>query len=193
MSVLLAGAAQIWVGMPRLPKSQFRAGNIGKPFRFVSFEGLGAKCRNAAIMPGTGGWMQGHRTGRAILFGLLLCSAFAVREGSAQPSAETIARGMALTAAGDCASCDPLDPAKPFAGGKRIDTPFGGIYSPNLTPDRDTGIGGGGGDDFFFAPRFCVAPTRSRAYPPLPHPNFTKITRPAILSIPAHLATPTPR
>ena len=64
--------------------------------------------------------MQGHRTGRAILFCLLLCSAFAVRKGSAEPSAETIARGMALTVAGDCASCHTLDPAKPFAGGKRI-------------------------------------------------------------------------
>ena len=43
--------------------------------------------------------------------------------------------------AGDCASCHTADPAKPFAGGKRIDTPFGGIYSPNLTPDRETGLG----------------------------------------------------
>src|SRR5207247_3056777 len=135
MSVLLAGAPQCSAGTPGRPKSQFSAGNIGKPFRFVSFEGLGAKCRNAAIMPGMGGWMQGHRTGRAILFGLLLCSALAVREGSAQPSAETIARGMALTVAGDCASCHTMDPAKPLAGRKRIDTPFGGIYSPKLTPD----------------------------------------------------------
>ena len=54
---------------------------------------------------------------------------------------EDIARGKALTEAGDCASCHTADPAKPFAGGKRIDTPFGGIYSPNLTPDRETGLG----------------------------------------------------
>ena len=57
----------------------------------------------------------------------------------AEPTPEDIARGKALTDAGDCASCHTADPAKPFAGGKRIDTPFGGIYSPNLTPDRDTG------------------------------------------------------
>ena len=64
-----------------------------------------------------------------------------VQAADAEPTAEDIARGKALTEAGDCASCHTADPAKPFAGGKRIDTPFGGIYSPNLTPDRETGLG----------------------------------------------------
>jgi len=136
--------------------------------------------------------MQGHRTGRAILFGLLLCSAFAVREGSAQPSAEAIARGMALTVAGDCASCHTLDPAKPLAGGKRIDTPFGGIYSPNLTPDRDTGLGGWSDDDFYRALRHGVAPNGSRYYPAFPYPNFAKLIRDDILAIGAYLATQAP-
>jgi mono/diheme cytochrome c family protein len=87
--------------------------------------------------------MWGYRTGRAILLWLLLCSAFAMGEASAEPSPETIARGTALAVAGDCATCHTADPAKPFAGGKRIDTPFGGIYPPNLTPDSDTGLGPG--------------------------------------------------
>ena len=69
------------------------------------------------------------------------------------PSPETIARGKALVDAADCASCHTADPAKPFAGGKRIDTPFGGIYSPNLTPDRDTGIGAWSDDEFYRALR----------------------------------------
>ena len=87
--------------------------------------------------------MQGrHCAMRAILAALLLCTAFScLAQAQAEPSAETIAHGKALTEAGDCASCHTADPAKPFAGGKRIDTPFGAIYSPNLTPDRDTGIG----------------------------------------------------
>ncbi|WP_430649688.1 c-type cytochrome [Bradyrhizobium retamae] len=54
-----------------------------------------------------------------------------------------------MTGAGDCASCHTADPAKPFAGGKRIDTPFGGIYAPNLTPDRETGLGAWNDDDFY--------------------------------------------
>ena len=137
---------------------------------------------------------------RTILAGLLLCAALAVGAGHAQlklqtatePSAEDIARGKALTEAGDCASCHTADPAKPFAGGKRIDTPFGGIYSPNLTPDRETGLGGWSDDEFYSALRFGVAPDGSRYYPAFPYPNFTKLTRQDIFAIRAYLATLTP-
>src|SRR6266705_3354567 len=100
---------------------------------------------------------------RAILCGLFLCSAFALSSArAAEPSEETIARGQVLVVAGDCASCHTADPSKPFAGGKRIDTPFGAIYSPNLTPDRDTGIGGWSEQDFHGALRYGVAPDGSR-------------------------------
>ena len=137
---------------------------------------------------------------RTILAGLLLCAALAVGAGHAQlklqtatePSAEDIARGKALTEAGDCASCHTADPAKPFAGGKRIDTPFGGIYPPNLTPDRETGLGAWSDDDFYSALRFGVAPDGSRYYPAFPYPNFTKLTRQDIFAIRAYLATLTP-
>jgi len=74
--------------------------------------------------------------------GLALCSAVASTVRAAEPSPELIAYGKTLVEAGDCAGCHTADPAKPFAGGKRIDTPFGAIYAPHLTPDRDTGIGG---------------------------------------------------
>jgi mono/diheme cytochrome c family protein len=133
---------------------------------------------------------------RTILVGLLLCTAFVAGEGRAQlkaePTADDIVRGKALTVAGDCASCHTADPAKPFAGGKRIDTPFGRIYSPNLTPDRDTGIGGWSEDDFYGALRFGVAPNGSRYYPAFPYPNFTKLTRQDISAIRAYLGTLTP-
>jgi mono/diheme cytochrome c family protein len=129
---------------------------------------------------------------RAILAILFLCTAFASGRAQAEPSAETIARGKALTKAGDCASCHTSDPAKPFAGGKKIDTPFGGIYSPNLTPDRDTGIGAWSDEDFRRALREGVAPDGSRYYPAFPYPNFTKLTRDDILAIRAYLSTLTP-
>src|SRR5205807_409031 len=70
-----------------------------------------------------------HLLMRTIFACLFLCSAFAFGAAAAEPSEETIARGKALVEAGDCASCHTADPAKPFAGGKRIDTPFGGVYS----------------------------------------------------------------
>ncbi len=137
--------------------------------------------------------MQGrHRTIRAILAGILLWAAFASGECLGQSPAEEVTRGKALTEAADCASCHTADPAKPFAGGKRIDTPFGGIYSPNLTPDRDTGIGGWSDGEFYRALHFGVARDGARYYPAFPYPNFTKMTRQDVLAIRAYLATLAP-
>jgi mono/diheme cytochrome c family protein len=123
----------------------------------------------------------------ALLVSLVLCGAF--RSEAAEPTAETIARGKALVVAGDCASCHTADPAKPFAGGKRIDTPFGGIYAPNLTPDRETGIRSWRDEDFLRALRQGIAPDGSRYYPAFPYPYFTKLIRDDILAIRAYLAT----
>ena len=147
-----------------------------------------------------------HRTMRTILARVLLCTAFAAGEvlaaseghaqskvePTAQTTAEDIARGKALVDAGDCASCHTADPAKPFAGGKRIDSPFGDIYSPNLTPDRETGLGAWSDDEFYRALRFGVARDGSRYYPAFPYPNFTRLTRQDIFAIKAYLATLTP-
>jgi mono/diheme cytochrome c family protein len=129
---------------------------------------------------------------RAILPVLFLCTASAVGQAQTPPSPETIAHGKSLTEAADCASCHTADPAKPFAGGKRIETPFGGIYSANLTPDRDTGIGRWSDEDFRRALHDGVSPTGARYYPAFPYPYFTKFTRPDLLAIKAYLATLTP-
>lgn len=141
-----------------------------------------------------------RRTMRTILAAmLLLCTAFAVGEvhaessgPSTEPTAEDIARGKALTQAGDCAGCHTADPARPFAGGKRIDTALGGVYSLNLTPDRETGLGAWSNDEFYRALRFGVARDGSRYYPAFPYPHFTRLTRQDILAIRAYLATLTP-
>jgi mono/diheme cytochrome c family protein len=133
-----------------------------------------------------------HFATRSILPVLFLCTAFAVAKAQTPPSPETIAHGKALTDAADCASCHTVDPAKPFAGGKRIETPFGGIYSPNLTPDRDTGIGGWSDEDFRRALHDGVSPTGARYYPAFPYSYFTKFTRPDLMAIKAYLATLTP-
>ncbi len=138
-----------------------------------------------------------RRIMRTILAVIFLCTAFAAGavhaqskpEPAAQTTPEDIARGKALTVAGDCASCHTADAAKPFAGGKRIDTPYGGIYAPNLTPDRETGLGAWSDDEFYRALRFGVARDGSRYYPAFPYPNFTRLTRQDILAIRAYLAT----
>jgi mono/diheme cytochrome c family protein len=132
----------------------------------------------------------------AILLALALCSAFkfapARAELPAAPSAEAIAKGKALAEAGDCASCHTADPAKPYAGGKRIETPFGGIYSANLTPDLNTGIGRWTDEAFLRAMRYGETPYGSLYYPAFPYPHFTKVTRDDVLAIRSYLGTLTP-
>ena len=131
---------------------------------------------------------------RAILAGLILCGAFATPFATPLAAAgpnddEVIAHGKSLVEAGDCASCHTLDPARPFAGGKRIDTPFGAVYAPNITPDKNTGIGFWSDPDFVNALRFGVSPDGSNYYPAFPYPHFTIVTRADILAIRAYLAT----
>jgi mono/diheme cytochrome c family protein len=127
---------------------------------------------------------------RTILAGIALCSAFNLNQArAADPSPEMIAKGKALTVAGDCGSCHTADPSKPFAGGKRIATPFGGIYSANLTPDRNTGLGLWSDGDFLRAMRFGVRPDGANYYPAFPYPHFTKLIRDDVFAIRAYLAT----
>ena len=126
------------------------------------------------------------------LVGLVLCSAVAGAAVAAEPSPELIAYGKTLVEAGDCAGCHTADPAKPFAGGKRIDTPFGAIYAPNLTPDRETGIGAWTDDNFTRAVRTGTAPDGSLYYPAFPYPYFTRMTKDDTLAIRAYLGTLAP-
>ncbi|MBR0711153.1 cytochrome c [Bradyrhizobium liaoningense] len=130
------------------------------------------------------------------LAGLALCSAVAGTVTSAahaaEPSPELISYGKALVEAGGCAGCHTADPARPFAGGKRIDTPFGVIYAPNLTPDRDTGIGAWAEADFTRALRYGIAPDGSNYYPAFPYPYFTRMTKDDTLAIRAYLGSLAP-
>ena len=137
-----------------------------------------------------------HRNARAILVALALCTAFklgpARAELPAAPSPETIAKGKALTEAGGCASCHTADPARPFAGGTRIETPFGAIYSANLTPDLNTGIGRWTDEAFLRAMRYGETPYGSRYYPVFPYTHFTKMTRDDVFAIRSYLGTLSP-
>ena len=132
---------------------------------------------------------HGRHHARSILIAAALCTASNVARAQLPPPPEIIAKGKALTDAGDCGSCHTANPAKPFAGGKRIDTPFGGIYSANLTPDLNTGIGRWTDEDFQRAMRLGVRPDGAAEYPAFPYPHFTKVTRDDVLAIRAYLHT----
>src|SRR6516225_4111308 len=187
MSLFPTRVSQIWPRKGPTEKSQFRGRHRGFHFRLVSRLSSVAKRHDAPYNAHRGSGIGKNM--HAILVCLLLCGAFAMPAAAADRADEMVAHGKALVDAGDCASCHTLDPAKPLAGGKRIDTPFGAIYSPNLTPDKNTGLGFWRDQDFIDALRYGIAPDGSNYYPAFPYPNFTKLTRDDMLAIRAYHAT----
>jgi mono/diheme cytochrome c family protein len=104
-----------------------------------------------------------------------------------------IERGRYLTTAADCVACHTvLGAGKPLAGGRPIETPFGNIITPNITPDRETGIGAWTDDEFDNAVRSGVRPTGERLYPAMPFTAYTKMSRDDVLAIRAYLNTVAP-
>lgn len=89
----------------------------------------------------------------------------------------TIQKGLYLARAGDCAACHTADPAKPMAGDYSLETPFGTIYTANLTPDPETGIGKWNADDFYKAMTKGMEPDGRRLYPAFPYTHFTILKR----------------
>jgi mono/diheme cytochrome c family protein len=101
-----------------------------------------------------------------------------------------IERGRYLTEAADCAACHTqLGGGKPFAGGRRIETPFGGITSANITPDRETGIGSWTDRQFDDAVRRGIRPDGSRLYPAMPYTFYSKMSRDDVIAIRTYLNT----
>ena len=78
-------------------------------------------------------------------------SLLATSVDGSNPNAAQLNRGRYLVAAGDCLSCHYREGGEPFAGGLGLNTPFGVIYTSNITPDKDTGIGGWTADQFYRA------------------------------------------
>ena len=97
----------------------------------------------------------------------------------AAPVAEApqVALGHVLAIQGDCAGCHNRPGGQPFAGGLPLATPFGTIYSVNITPDRETGIGTWTADQFWNAMHNGVRADGAKLYPAFPYPYFTHITR----------------
>lgn len=88
-----------------------------------------------------------------------------------------VARGAYLAKVADCVSCHTAGPRHPpFAGGLPINSPFGIIYSTNITPDPIVGIGKYSYTDFSRALREGVARDGRRLYPAMPYPSFTAIS-----------------
>jgi mono/diheme cytochrome c family protein len=104
-----------------------------------------------------------------------------------------IERGRYLAILSDCTSCHTVPGSnRPFAGGRPIETPFGNIVAPNITPDPETGIGRWSDGQFDAAIREGLRPDGSHLYPAMPYNDYTKMSRDDVLAIRAYLNTVTP-
>ncbi len=114
---------------------------------------------------------------------LVLVAASAV----AQSRPQLVERGEYLGRAGDCISCHTAKGGAAYAGGLRMDTPFGAILTPNITPDGDTGIGAWSADEFYRAMHDGINRRGQDMYPAMPYTFFTRVTRDDCDAIYAHL------
>ena len=98
-------------------------------------------------------------------------------------------RGRYLIHAGGCISChtEDTDDAVPLAGGRAMETPFGTFYTPNITPDVETGIGGWTDDDFVAAFWEGVSPEGDHYFPAFPYTSYTGVSREDLLAMKAYL------
>ncbi len=115
-----------------------------------------------------------------------LAAAWAAMPGLATEQSE---RGAYLVRAAGCIAChtDDKGGGAALAGGRALKTPFGTFYSPNLTPDRQTGIGGWRDADFVRALRLGLAPDGSHYFPVFPYTSYTRMTEADALAIKAYL------
>lgn len=119
----------------------------------------------------------------------LLLALNAPSPASAQPG--DVARGRYLATLGDCEICHtaPGGAAKPYAGGYALHAYFGTVYSTNITPDNETGIGRWTADQFYRALHDGIAADGRHLYPAFPYAYFTKIPRADSDALYAYLRT----
>jgi len=115
----------------------------------------------------------------------LLCVApLATRAQTAPPAApaplthaELIAKGEYLARAGDCIACHTMPSGKPFAGGRPMETPFGTLFTPNISSDPETGIGKWTADQFYRMLHEGRSYDGTLLYPAMPFAAYTKVSR----------------
>jgi mono/diheme cytochrome c family protein len=105
-----------------------------------------------------------------------------------------VARGAYLAAAAGCDQChtDGKNAGAAYAGGRVMDTEFGAIATPNITPDRDTGIGGWSQADFVRAMRWGIAPDGTHYVTAFPFPYFAGLADSDLADLRAFLDNLTP-
>ncbi|MGU4701505.1 c-type cytochrome [Burkholderia cepacia] len=102
-------------------------------------------------------------------------------------SASTLERGRQIALAGDCAVCHTAPGGRTNAGGLALETPFGTVWSTNITPDAETGIGSWSYEAFERAMRRGISRDGSHLYPAFPYTAFAKMSESDMMALYAYL------
>ena len=116
----------------------------------------------------------------------VLIAIYVIAQQSTPASKELVQRGAYLARAGDCIACHTAREGKPFAGGQPITTPIGTIYSTNITPDLEKGIGLYSADDFVKVLREGVTEDGDHLYPAMPYTSYVKLSKDDLLALYAY-------
>ena len=109
--------------------------------------------------------------------------------GQAYAATDQVARGEYLARAADCVACHSGPGRAAWTGGREFVLPFGKIYSPNITPDRDTGIGQYTDAEWISMMHAGVGHDGKHLYPVMPYNSYTRVTDEDALAIKAYLFT----
>ena len=96
--------------------------------------------------------------------------------GTVPPDKAVTGRGAVLARAGNCMACHTVRGGAPYAGGRRIETPFGDLYASNLTPDGETGLGRWSDEAFRRAMQQGISRDGRLLYPAFPYAHFTRMS-----------------
>lgn len=126
-----------------------------------------------------------------MLAGAALLTAALVLPAAPAAASELAKRGEYVYRASGCGNCHTDREAKgaELAGGAALETPFGVFYAPNITPDREHGIGAWSDEDFLRAMREGVSPQGSHYYPAFPYTSYTRLTDEDLRALKAYLFT----
>jgi mono/diheme cytochrome c family protein len=136
--------------------------------------------------------MMGPKFSTTVFLGALalgLAGTAHAEDTAAKPDPAIVAKGEYLARAGDCIACHTAPEGAVFAGGRAMPTPFGTIFTSNITPDPETGIGKWTADDFYKTMHSGRFPDGGLLYPAMPFASYTKVTREDSDAIFAYLRT----
>jgi alcohol dehydrogenase (quinone), cytochrome c subunit len=118
---------------------------------------------------------------------VVFCALILLSAGATSRAADSVSpprgAGEYVARAADCVACHSIPGGKAFAGGLKMGTPLGAIYSTNITPDSETGIGSYTLADFARAVRQGIAKDGRHLYPAMPYPSYSKLSDADVMAL----------